>query len=71
MNWLVIPGAFLALLGLAGIILSALKVLKARRAGLDDDALREKLRGVMLLNMGALFVSVIGLMAVILGVFLG
>ncbi len=71
MNWLVIPGAFLALLGLAGIVLSALKVLKARRAGLDDDALREKLRGVMLLNMGALFVSVIGLMAVILGVFLG
>jgi len=71
MNWLIIPGAILTLLGLVGIVLSAVKVLKARRAGLDDDALRDRLQRVMLLNMGALFVSVIGLMMVILGIFLG
>ena len=70
MNWLIIPGAILTLLGLVGIVLSAVKVLKARRANLDDDALRDRLQRVMLLNMGALFVSVIGLMAVILGIFL-
>ncbi len=70
MNWLIIPGAILTLLGLAGILLSAFRVLGARRAGLEDDALRERLRGVMLLNMGALLVSVLGLMMVVLGVFL-
>ena len=70
MNWLIIPGALVTLLGLAGIIASALKVLRARRAGLDDDALRARLKKVMLLNMAALLLSVIGLMMVILGVFL-
>ena len=71
MHWLTILGAVLTLLGLIGIIVSALKVLRARKAGLDDDALRARLRAVMALNMGALLVSVIGLMAVILGIFLG
>ena len=70
MNWLIIPGAILTLVGLLGIVVSAVKVIKARRAGLDDDALRDRLQRVMLLNMGALFVSVIGLMMVILGIFL-
>ena len=71
MDWLIIPGAILTLLGLLGIIASAIKVIRARKAGLDDDALRDRLQRVMLLNMGALFVSVIGLMMVILGIFLG
>ncbi len=71
MHWLTILGAILTLLGLIGIIVSAVKVLSARKAGLDDDALRARLRSVMALNMGALLVSVIGLMAVILGIFLG
>ncbi len=71
MHWLTILGAILTLVGLIGIIVSALKVLRARKAGLDDDALRARLRSVMALNMGALLVSVIGLMAVILGIFLG
>ncbi len=70
MDWLIIPGAILTLVGLLGIIVSAVKALKARRAGLEDDALRAQLKRVMLLNMGALFVSVIGLMLVILGIFL-
>ena len=71
MHWLTILGAILTLLGLIGIIVSAVKVLRARKVGLDDDALRARLRSVMALNMGALLVSVIGLMAVILGIFLG
>lgn len=71
MDWLIIPGAILTLVGLVGIILSAVKALKARRAGLEDDALRDRLKGIMLLNMAALFASVIGLMMVILGIFLG
>ena len=71
MHWLTILGAVLTLLGLIGIIVSALKVLRARKEELDDDALRARLRAVMALNMGALLVSVIGLMAVILGIFLG
>ena len=38
---------------------------------LDDAALREKMRGVLAVNMGALALSMIGLMAVIAGIMLG
>ena len=45
--------------------------LGARRKGLDDEALREVVRKVVPLNMGALLFSVLGLMMVIMGIFLG
>jgi hypothetical protein len=60
-----------SLLGLAGLVLSALRIMKARREGLDDDALRTRLQKVMVLNMGALFLSVLGLMMVAVGVLMG
>jgi alkylhydroperoxidase/carboxymuconolactone decarboxylase family protein YurZ len=46
-------------------------VAKAKRAGLSDEELREAVKRVVPINLGALFMSVIGLMMVILGVFLG
>jgi hypothetical protein len=46
-------------------------VLRARRAGLDDDALRAAVRGAMTLNFGSLMLSAFGLIVVILGVILG
>lgn len=70
MNWLIIPGALVSLLGLAGLVVSALRIMRARREGLDDDALRARLQGVMALNMGGLFLSVLGLMMVVIGVLL-
>ena len=67
---LIWSGAFLSLLGLLGLIGCIVFVARARRAKLDDDALRAKLRTALPLNLGSLFVSVLGLMLVILGIFL-
>jgi hypothetical protein len=64
-------GAALSVTGLAGLMLCIFRVVRARRAGLDDDALRAVLQKVMPLNMGALLLSILGLMTVAVGVFLG
>jgi hypothetical protein len=67
---LVWVGTALSLLGLAGLIWSIVKVALAKRAALDDAQLRAEIRAALPLNLGALFLSVIGLMMVIVGVFL-
>ena len=71
MDWLVWLGAAVSVAGLAGLVWCIARVWRAHRAGLDDDALRDVVRQVVPLNMGALMLSVLGLMMVILGVFLG
>ena len=71
MEWLVWSGALISSIGLVGLIVSILKVAKARKAGLSDEELRAAVQKVMPLNLGALFLSVIGLMIVIVGIFLG
>ena len=68
MELLIWAGAAVSLVGMVGILYCALQVAKAKKAGLDDAALRARLRGVVAMNLGALFVSVIGLMLVVLGV---
>lgn len=70
MDWLIIIGTLVALVGLAGLVVSAVRVLRARRAGLDDDALKESIRKAMVLNMGAFALSALGLMMVVFGVIL-
>jgi heme exporter protein D len=64
-------GAGLSLLGLAGVIRSIFTVLRARRRQLSDEELREVMRRALPWNLGALFVSVIGLMTVSVGLALG
>ncbi|REC56640.1 hypothetical protein DRV84_08950 [Rhodosalinus sediminis] len=64
-------GAGLSLLGLAGVIRSIFTVLGARRRQLSDEELREVMRRALPWNLGALFVSVIGLMTVSVGLALG
>lgn len=64
-------GAALTLAGLAALIWCIVTVARARRAGLDDAALRARMRRVLAVNMGALAASTIGLMMVVLGIFLG
>jgi hypothetical protein len=71
MQALIWGGAAMTLVGLAGLFWCILAVLRARRAGLDDAALRLRLKSVVAWNMGALFLSVIGLMAVVVGILLG
>ncbi|MDG1458558.1 MAG: hypothetical protein P8Q92_11890 [Pseudoprimorskyibacter sp.] len=61
-------GALISCLGIAGIVLSIVRVRRARKANLSDQDLRLAIQKVIPLNMGALFTSVIGLMLVILGI---
>jgi hypothetical protein len=63
-------GAAISVLGLVGLVWCILRVSRAKRAKLDDDAMREVLRTALPLNLGALFLSVIGLMMVVVGIFL-
>jgi len=63
-------GAALSLLGFAGLVWCIVIVWRARRAQLEDAQMRDVMSRVLPLNLGALFVSVIGLMLVIIGIFL-
>ncbi len=67
MNWMIWAGASLAILGLLGIIWSVILVIKAKRANLDDDALRAAMSRIIPINLGALMVSVLGLIIVVIG----
>lgn len=62
-------GAGLSLIGLIGLIWCIIRVARARRAGLSDEEMRAVLQKVVPLNLGALCVSMLGLMMVILGIF--
>lgn len=64
-------GAALSLAGLLGLVWCILRVMKARRSGLSDDELRASVQAVLPWNLGSLFLSVIGLMLVILGISFG
>ena len=67
---LIMIGATLSVIGLIGIIYSIVAVAKAKRAKLEDAVLRERLAKVLPIYLGALLVSVIGLMCVIVGIVL-
>ena len=64
-------GVAMSLAGLAGLIWCILRVARARRAKLSDDQLRAVLKSVLPINLGALGLSVLGLMLVGAGSFLG
>ncbi len=70
MDWLIWTGAAVSLAGIAGLIWVVVFTIRARRAGLEDDALRARLQRAVAMNLGALAVSAIGLMLVVLGVIL-
>ncbi|MCH2069610.1 hypothetical protein [Shimia sp.] len=68
MQWMIWAGALMSVIGLLGLLLSIVKVAKARKAGLSDEELRAAVQKVVPLNLGALFLSVIGLMVVMVGI---
>ncbi|WP_405116435.1 hypothetical protein L0Z64_11170 [Phaeobacter sp. BS23] len=63
--------AAVSVAGLIGLMWSVVRVMQAKRQKLDDDALRAVVQKVLPYNLGALFLSVIGLMLVMLGLTLG
>lgn len=70
MELLIWIGAAISLLGLAGIIGCAMAVVRARRASLDDAAMRARLQRVVAWNLGSLLTSALGLIMVVVGVIL-
>lgn len=70
MEILIWIGTGLTLLGVAGLIGCIVLALRAKRSGLDDAAMKAVLQRVVVLNMGALAVSGLGLMAVVTGIIL-
>ena len=63
-------GTALSLAGIAGLFWCILLVRRARRAGLDEAAMRARLQRIVAVNLGALAVSALGLMLVVAGIVL-
>ena len=63
-------GTAVTLAGLAGLVLSILKVRTARRDARDDADLKRRLQSIIPLNLGAFLLSALGLMMVMTGLFL-
>lgn len=68
MEWLIWVGAAVSLFGLGGLMYCIKKVWTARKAGLSDDELKDVLRQVVPINTGAMFLSIFGLMIVVIGI---
>jgi len=71
MNWLIWPGALVAVLGVFGLAYCMRTAVVARREGLDETTMKQRLHGLVALNMAALGVSSIGLGMVVIGILLG
>jgi len=71
MQYLVIFGVVLTLIGLAGLVTCVLRAARIKRAGGTVDEMRDRLQGIVALNLGALGLSAVGLMCVVLGLVLG
>lgn len=71
MHALIWIGAALTLIGVGGLGYCVVRAMRARKAGLDDAAMRAALQKVVVLNMAALGISALGLMLVVAGIALG
>jgi len=70
MEILVYLGAAVAALGLAGLGWCIWLALSAKRANLPDAEMKARLQKIVALNMGAMGLSAMGLMMVVMGVLL-
>lgn len=71
MDQLVWAGAAVTLSGVGVLVWCILAVARARRAGLDEAALRARLQRLVAVNLGALLLSAVGLMLVVVGILPG
>ncbi len=71
MEYLIWAGAAVSAIGLIGIFYCIAIALKAKRANLPDAEMRARLQRIVLLNMAALLLSMVGLMMVVAGIILG
>ena len=71
MDVLIWIGAAVSLCGVILLVYCIVAAVKARQAGLDEAQMRDKLQRLAAVNMGALGLSAIGLMMVVIGITLG
>ena len=70
MDILIWIGAAVTVLGFVGVVWSIVLMMRARRAGLDDAGMRQRLQTALPVNVGALLLSMLGLMLVVVGIIL-
>ena len=68
---LILGGSFISLVGLGGLINCIFKVMNAKKSALNEDELKAVVRNTLPMNLASLFLSVLGLMAVVIGILLG
>ena len=68
MEILIYLGALVAVLGLAGLGWCIWLAFSAKRAKLPDDEMKARLQKIVALNMGAMGLSALGLMMVVIGI---
>lgn len=68
MSAMVWIGAGLTITGVVLLLACVVLALRARRSGLTDTALRAALQRLVALNLGALMLSALGLIVVIVGI---
>jgi hypothetical protein len=71
MQALIWGGTAMTLVGVGGLGYCVWRTLRARRAGLEDAAMRAELQRVVTINLAALGCSALGLAAVVTGILLG
>jgi threonine/homoserine/homoserine lactone efflux protein len=64
-------GTVLTLIGVIGLIACVVIAMRAKRDGLTGPAMQARLQRVVGYNLGALAVSALGLVLVIIGIILG
>ena len=70
MGWMVWIGAAMTLAGLAALVYCIAVAARARAEGLTGPAMIARLRRLVAVNLAALALSALGLMAVVTGVML-
>ncbi|TVP71954.1 MAG: hypothetical protein EA339_08040 [Rhodobacteraceae bacterium] len=70
MELLIWIGAAISMAGVLGLVWCVIHVMKLRKAGLDDETMRNRMQRAVVINFAALAVSTLGLMLVVLGIFL-
>ncbi|NEX44801.1 hypothetical protein [Pseudotabrizicola algicola] len=71
MEMLIWGGTALTLAGVLTLLWCILLAMRARKSALPEEAIKAQLQKVVVLNLGALAVSALGLIVVVVGVILG
>ena len=70
MDWFIIPGVIVTLIGLGLLFYTILRIMRAKKQGLSDDEMKVHLQSAIVWNLVAMGCSAIGLMMVVIGIML-